>query len=200
MCQIQAGLVVLFLLVESASCRQQPKVAAAIPDYSIYHSECDFLSLKDHSCSWCVWSLTTIDTAVLIQGDVECRAQLMDNVEKLVDSVDNVLIDLPSHTEDNYTAEVPIVTISPAHPVEGEVLRVLVNFGEHAREFISAETGLHFLKLLAQKELLTAQFDAFSSKAGNVSDTATLLALLDCCVVLKVWLSSSNSSNLSSTH
>ena len=110
----------------------------------------------------------------------------MDSVAKLVESATNMEIELISHTEDNYTAEVPIVTISPPHDVEDEVLRVLVDFGEHAREFISADTGLHFLKLLAEQELLTLQFDAFRSEAGVASDTAALLAFLDCCVVLKV--------------
>lgn len=110
----------------------------------------------------------------------------MESVEKLVGSASNMEIELLSRMENNYTAEVPIVTVTPAHLVEGEVLRVLVDFGEHAREFISADTGLQFLKLLAQKELLTSQFDAFRSKAGDASDTAELLAFLDCCVELKV--------------
>ena len=114
------------------------------------------------------------------------RAQIMDSVEKLVNSAANMGIELRSHTEDSYTAEVPIVTISPPHQVEGEVLRVLVDFGEHAREFISADTGLQLLKLLVEQELLTLQFDAFRSKAGVASDTSALLAFLDCCVVLKV--------------
>jgi hypothetical protein len=78
------------------------------------------------------------------------------------------------------------VTVLPPRQANGEVLRVLVDFGEHAREFISADTGLHFLSLLAQKEMLAKQFDAFRSQAGTRSDTSSLLALLDCCVVLKV--------------
>ena len=116
----------------------------------------------------------------------------MDSVRNIVDSAANMEIKLISHThtEQNYTAEVPIVTISPPHQVEDEVLRILVDFGEHAREFISADTGLQFLKLLAEQELLTLQFDAFRSKAGVTSDTAALLAFLDCCVVLKVCFSS----------
>lgn len=63
-----------------------------------------------------------------------------------------------------------------------EKLRLLLDFGEHAREFISAEVGLHFLQTMADASGL----HAFLANHLSQDKADHLLALLECCVQFKV--------------
>lgn len=57
---------------------------------------------------------------------------------------------LPESEVDGYSTSMRVVTISPDGSFEdSHKLRVLLNFGEHARELVSSELALQFLSMLA---------------------------------------------------
>lgn len=100
-------------------------------------------------------------------------------------------LEMQSHTTtDNYTAELPVVTVSPVAQCEHERLRVLLVFGEHAREFISSELGLYFTALLGNLEQAVLHFAGRNWGTGDASEAQELLTMLQSCVSLKVRSSS----------
>jgi hypothetical protein len=85
-----------------------------------------------------------------------------------------------------YSAQMEVISCQPAHPdPDLEKLRVLISFGEHAREFISSETGLHVLQVLAEPSQLARQLQ------GNFTrkEVQQIQHLLDCCVHVMVCTS-----------
>jgi hypothetical protein len=111
-----------------------------------------------------------------------CRREaFFKDVEAVAHATPTMSIESLTHSNINYTANVPVVTINPPHPDEKPVgsdnLRVMLNFGEHAREFISSETGLHFLRMLSFWHQNTPRIK-------NVD--AGTLRLIRCCVTFKV--------------
>lgn len=112
----------------------------------------------------------------------------MDSVSTVVGASPFLKLDMVSHREGSYSAEVPIVTVHPMRRPPTEVLRVLLDFGEHAREFISAEVGLHLLKLLANRDKLADQFEKRGWLTGHDNSTEELLDMLHCCVEFKVQI------------
>ena len=84
----------------------------------------------------------------------------------------------------NYTTSLNIVTFQPqARDVAPDkLLKVLLGFGEHARELISSEVALHVLALLADREARDRQLAA----AFDADEVARLQHLLECCVQMQV--------------
>jgi hypothetical protein len=89
---------------------------------------------------------------------------------------------------DNYTVSMEVVTVdwslAQSDSASVERLRLLIDFGEHARELISAEVGLRLLELLADKEKLV--FQLTHEFSADVAHQVT--ELLQCCVTVKVRL------------
>jgi hypothetical protein len=101
------------------------------------------------------------------------------------------MLEIFAHTEDNYSAELPVVTVHPVLRTPAEILRVVLDFGEHAREFITSEVALHLLKLLVNRHDLVEQFEMKGWGSGAGNDSEALIQLLECCVELKVRLTNS---------
>lgn len=83
----------------------------------------------------------------------------------------------------NYSAEMDLVTVAPTSGGGDRAahLRLLLDFGQHAREFISSEVGLRLLELLADEEKLIFQLSA--SFSPTVAREIT--RLLRCCVTIQ---------------
>ena len=80
------------------------------------------------------------------------------------------------------TVEVVSYTVTGADQLPQGPLKLLLSFGEHAREFISSETGLHLLRLLADPAVLEAQ----ASRQFSASELLEIQRLLRCCVQFQV--------------
>jgi hypothetical protein len=89
-------------------------------------------------------------------------------------------------SDGNYTVTMEVVTVDWSHQHSDrssrERLRVLIDFGEHARELISAEVGLRLLELLASEQQLITQLTSDFSADG----AHQVMALLNCCLTLQV--------------
>lgn len=85
-------------------------------------------------------------------------------------------------TDYSYTASVDVITYTAPEATHDKALKLLIDFGEHAREFISAETGLKFLELLADEQQLAAQLQ----RSFDPDDASRVQQLLRCCVDMRV--------------
>ena len=123
-----------------------------------------------------------------------CRAQLMADVHALVAGCPALSMDSASRTatrvatgaaaDESYSATIERVTYAGKASLSDtrERLRLLISFGEHAREFISAETGLRLLQFLADPTAM----EAAVAQEFDEAEAAMLLQLLQCCVQLQV--------------
>lgn len=125
-----------------------------------------------------------------------CRATLLANVSAAVAASPRLSIETMQHTSDAatdqtqeasaYTASMEIVSYTAASTntqnAPHEPLKLLISFGEHAREFISSEVGLRFLKLLSSPQLLAQQAVGHLSAA----ELSHLQLLLGCCIAMRV--------------
>jgi hypothetical protein len=122
-----------------------------------------------------------------------CRQSLLAAVGATVDTSPQLSLETLQHSESkkngSYSAVIEVVEYQPAHPnPDLEKLRLLISFGEHAREFISSETGLHVLRLLAESRQLAWQLQ----NSFPLDHAQQILDLLDCCVHVMVRTSTSN--------
>lgn len=79
------------------------------------------------------------------------RSQLLDEVKAIAAANPRTMrYEVRSARDGNYSADVPVLTVAPAGlgAPRGDKVRLLVDFGEHGREFISTEVGLRFIKAL----------------------------------------------------
>lgn len=112
---------------------------------------------------------------------------LIEQIRQAVEQAPNMDMEMLSHTNtDNYTAELPVVTVTPPLPCQHERLRVLLVFGEHAREFFTSELGLYLTELLGNFDDVGSHFAGREWGGGSGSEAQELTALLSSCVSLKV--------------
>lgn len=85
------------------------------------------------------------------------KNDLLKKVERLVAANPDIMKMEIRHAQDgDYRADIQVVTVelgglTPAHSTKA---RVLIDFGEHGREFISSEVGLRLLQVLADPQQL----------------------------------------------
>eukprot|EP00892_Ulva_mutabilis_P010111 jgi/Ulvmu1/7472/UM037_0015.1 len=112
---------------------------------------------------------------------------LVAEIQRAVEQTSHLDLELQSHSNaDNYTAEVPVVTFRSPLECPYEQLRLLLVFGEHAREFVSSELGLYLIQLLGNFEDVASHFGAREWSEGDDSETEQLIALLKSCVSIKI--------------
>jgi len=114
---------------------------------------------------------------------------LIADIQRAVDQAPHLGLDLLSHTnDDNYTAEMPVVTLNSVSPCKHDQLRVLLVFGEHAREFVTSELALYLIDLLGNFHDVGLQFHGREWGDGDESETQDLTTLLTSCVSIKACL------------
>ena len=82
----------------------------------------------------------------------------------------------------SYTASVEVVSYTAPAPAPNHTIKLLIDFGEHAREFVSSEVGLRLLQLLADESKLDAQLQ----RSFSAAEASRVKQLLSCCVDMRV--------------
>jgi Zinc carboxypeptidase len=182
----------------AASCR----VASTRPAPTAWQCYRQALVLEDRRSAYSWWRCLCIRPISSLSSTTQtrytvclwCSTQLLDEVRETVRSSPALSI-LTAHeearaahtrlsTSQPYSADVEVVSYAPSSAGGRAPLKLLISFGEHAREYISAEVGVRLLRLLADERALAAQaWQDFSS-----DDMRLLQALLRCCVEMKVCL------------
>lgn len=75
----------------------------------------------------------------------------------------------------SYKASIDVVTVD-FHKASGATeppLRVFLNFGEHGRELITTDVGLHVLKLLARRAVLTLTVEKLNLLKAHAATAET---------------------------
>lgn len=91
--------------------------------------------------------------------------ELLHEVDALVDRHPSIMRrEVLESAVDGYSTAMSVVTVAPGGLLDGKKfdghLRVLLNFGEHARELVSSELALRFLSMLGGERNITNTRDA----------------------------------------
>ncbi|MEW5306856.1 MAG: hypothetical protein WDW36_009294 [Sanguina aurantia] len=156
------------------------EVPGATPDYTFYHPKEQLLS-KVQALVAARPDIMRMDLAAASEGEYSAELQVVTVSLSGLSTATALITSQASALADGPTSHAPFtVTQQQAQHPERQQARILMDFGEHGREFVSSELGLLFLQTLADPAALAAALggDPTSPRSQRVMATLQRSELL----------------------